>query len=161
MLRTIKIIMVGVVALWAFLGAFMNVLDWSGTTGAVAATTSMATFEGGADAWQATSSPMVIWAGALFILLAKATTGLLCLMGALRMWAARKQDASAFAKSKELALSGCGIAMILLFAGWIVIAETWFELWRSDAMRDIALQSAFRYGGMITLIALFVANSDD
>ena len=121
----------------------------------------MTTFERGIDDWRATSSVPVIWAGALFITLAKTTTGVLCLLGALRMWAARKRDASAFAKSKELALAGCGIGMILLFAGWIVIAESWFELWRSDAMRDIALQSAFRYGGMITLIALFVANSDD
>jgi len=161
MLRTTKIIMVGVVALWGFIGAFLNVYDWSGTTGAIAATTSMTTFEGGVDDWRATSSVPVIWAGALFITLAKTAIGLLCLLGALRMWAARKRDASAFARSKELALSGCGIAMIFLFAGWIVIAETWFELWRSDAMRDIALQSAFRYGGMITLIALFVATSEE
>jgi predicted small integral membrane protein len=161
MLRTTKIILIGVVALWALLGAFLNVHDWSGTTGALAATTSMTTFEGGADDWRATSSSLVIWVGALFIILSKVTTGILCLMGALKMWGARTGDASAFAKSKELALSGCGIAMIFLFAGWIVIAETWFELWRSDVMRDLALQSAFRYGAMITLIALFVATRDD
>ena len=161
MLRTTKIILIGVVALWALLGAFLNVYDWGGTTGAIAATTSMTTFEGGADDWRATSSPPVIWAGGLFITLSKIITGVLCLMGAAKMWAARTSDASAFAKSKELALAGCGFAMLFLFAGWIVIAETWFELWRSDAMRDIALQSAFRYGGMITLIALFVATRDD
>jgi len=161
MLRITKIMLIATVALFLLMGAFFNVHDWSGTTGAVAATTSMATFEGGAEDWRATSSPVVIWMGALFITLSKATAGVLCLIGALRMWAARKGDASAFATAKEFALSGCAVAMLLLFGGWIVIAETWFELWRSDAMRDAALQTAFRYGGMITLIALFVGNRDD
>ena len=161
MLRNVKIILVGTVALWAFIGAFLNVYDWSGTTGAIIATTSMSTFDGGADDWRATSSTWVIWAGAAFIILLKISAGLLCLAGAVKMWAARNRDATAFAKSKELALAGCGVAMILLFVGWIVIAESWFELWRSDVLRDIALQSAFRYGAMITLIALFVATGDD
>jgi predicted small integral membrane protein len=161
MLRNVKIILVGTVALWAFIGAFLNIHDWDGTTGAIIATTSMTTFEGGAEDWRATSGLWVMWAGAVFIIALKLTAGLLCLAGALRMWAARKADATVFARSKELALAGCGVAMILLFVGWIVIAESWFELWRSDVLRDIALQSAFRYGAMITLIALFVATGDD
>ncbi len=51
--------------------------------------------------------------------------------------------------------------MIMLFGGFIVIGETWFEMWRSDVLRDLSLQSAFRYGGMITLIALFVGSLED
>jgi len=161
MLRMTKIILAAFVALWALLGAFFNVFHWGDTTGAVAATTSMSTFEGGAEDWRATSSPVIIWMGALFITVLKATAGVLCLIGAVKMWSARKGDAPAFVKAKETALSGFAVAMILLFGGWIVIAETWFELWRSDAMRDVALQSAFRYGAMITLIALFVETKDD
>ncbi len=161
MLRTTKIILVVLVALWALMGAFLNFYDWSGTTGAVLAATSMTTFEGGPQEWRATSSPVIVWLGALMIPLLKIAAGVLCLAGAMKMWAARKLDASAFARSKEFALSGCAVAMILLFGGWIVLAETWFELWRSDALREAALQSAFRYGGMITLIALLVAARDD
>lgn len=161
MLRITKITLIATVALFLLMGAVFNVKDWTGTMGAVAATTSMTTFEGGAEDWRATSSPIVVWTGALFITLSKATAGVLCLIGAVNMWAARKGDASAFTTAKELALSGCAVAMILLFGGWIVIAETWFELWRSDAMRDAALQTAFRYGGMIALIALFVGTGND
>lgn len=161
MLRFTKIMLVAAVAVFLLMGAFFNVYDWNGTTGAVAATTSMATFEGGAEDWRATSSPAVIITGALFIALLKVTAGALCLIGVFKMWAARKGDAAAFGSAKELALSGCAIAMFLLFAGWIVIAETWFELWRSDVMRDAALQTAFRYGAMITLIALFIGAKED
>lgn len=161
MLRITKIVLVITVALWGLLGAFHNVLDWGGTLGAVGAATSMATFEGGAESWQATSSPVVIWLGALFIMLSKLTAGVLCLRGAFGMWAARNQDATSFAEAKLSALAGCSIAVIMLFGGFIVIAEGWFELWRSDSMRHLVLDSAFRYAGLITLIALFVSTRDE
>lgn len=156
MLRTMKVLLVATVALWGFVGAFHNVLDWGGTLGAVAAATSMATFEGGADAWQATSNPAVVWIGALFIMLSKLAAASLCTIGALSMWKARGGDAQAFDAAKEYALAGCAVAVIMLFGGFIVIAESWFEMWRSDAMRGPVLESAFRYGGMIALIGIFV-----
>lgn len=161
MLRTIKIALIVSVALWALLGAFGNVTDWGGTTGAVAAATSMSTFDGGAESWRATTSPVINTVGAVFIVLFKIAAGLLCFAGAWRMWAARKGDAAAFQSAKALALTGCAVAVFMLFAGWIVIAETWFEMWRSDVMRDVALNSAFRYAGMIGVIALIVGSRDD
>ena len=161
MLRIMKIVLILTVVLWGGVGAYQNFLDWSGTTGAVAAATSMSTFEEGAESWQATSNPIVIWIGALFIMLSKVAASVLCLIGAERMWKARGSDAATFAKSKELALAGCAIAVTMLFAGFIVIAESWFELWRSEAMRGPVLESAFRYGGMIALIAIFVGVRDD
>jgi predicted small integral membrane protein len=77
------------------------------------------------------------------------------------MWNARAGDAAGFAVAKIPALAGCGVAMLLLFGGFIVIGETWFEMWRSDVLRDLSLQSAFRYGAMVTLIALYVGCLDD
>jgi predicted small integral membrane protein len=49
----------------------------------------------------------------------------------------------------------------MLFGGFIVVAEGWFELWRSAAMRAEVLDAAFRYGGMIALIGLLVATGDE
>lgn len=161
MIRIIKILLMLSVAFWALLGAIENVVDWGGTTGAVAATVSMSTFEGGAESWKATSNVAVVTAGALLILFGKLAAGLFCLAGTWRMWRARAGDAVAFQSAKIPALAGCGIAVFLLFTGWIVIAETWFELWRSDMMRDLALQSAFRYGALIGVIALFVGTRND
>ena len=161
MLRTTKILLILTVVLWGGIGAIHNIVDWSGTTGAVAAATSMVTFDGGAESLQATSSPIIIWIGALFIMLSKVTASVMCIIGAERMWKARGSDSAIFAKAKEIALVGCAIAVIMLFGGFIVIAESWFELWRSDIMRGPVLESAFRYGGMITLIAIFVGARDD
>ena len=161
MLRVVKIALISGVALWGFIGALFNLIDWDGTIGAVTAATSMSTFEGGTESWKATSSTAVIWIGALFIMLSKLSAALLCTKGALDMWQARSGDAAHFAIAKEFALVGCGIATIMLFGGFIVIAESWFELWRSDVLRGPVLDSAFRYAAMITLIALFVATKDE
>lgn len=161
MLRITKILLTACVATWCLLGAFGNLSDWDGTLGAVRAAASMSTFEGGAASWRATSSPVVIWIGALMIMLSKLAAGILCSVGTLQMWRARAGDESGFAAAKRTALAGCGVAMVMLFGGFIVIGETWFEMWRSDVLRDLSLQTAFRYGGMITLIALFVGSLED
>lgn len=160
-MRILKIMLVLTVAAWGFLGAFGNLIDWEGTTGAVSAATSMSTFEETTARWKATTNPGIILAGALFIVLSKLIAAILCTAGALRMWGARRADSVAFHAAKGAALAGCAVAVFMLFGGFIVIAETWFEMWRSDAMRDISLQSAFRYAGMITLIALFVGARED
>ena len=160
MLRKTKSIMILSVALWGFIGAFHNVIDWSGTFGAIEAATSMSTIPGGPESWQATDSVLVIWVGALIIVASKLATGTLCSIGAVRMWMAQNSDLEAYKAAKEIALTGCAIAIIMLFGGFVVIAESWFELWRSESMLGPVLQSAFRYGGMITLIALFVVSND-
>jgi len=160
-LRQLKILLVVSVAIWGLVGAFGNITHWSGTMESVGAATSMATFEGGAESWKATTNPVVITIGALFIMLSKVLAGLLCLVGAWRMWGARKGEAAAFASAKKLALAGCAVAVFMLFFGFIVIAESWYELWRSDVLRGPVLDSAFRYGGMIALISLFIAMRDE
>ena len=160
-MRILKIVLILSVAAWGILGAFGNLTDWNGAVKAVSAVTSMATIRGGAESWQATSSQPLIFIGAAFIPLLKIVCGILCLMGANHMWRARAGTAQEFQLAKSYALSGCAVAIILLFAGWIVIAAVWFELWRSPTLGRSALDTAFRYGGFIALIALFVSARDD
>ncbi|GAA6186136.1 MULTISPECIES: DUF2165 family protein [Alteromonadaceae] len=160
MLRRAKSIMILTVALWGFVGSFHNLIDWDGTLAAVGAATSMVTVTGGTESWQATSNTLVIWIGALLILGAKLTTGVMCTLGSIRMWRAHNANSTVFNAAKQIALTGCAVAIIMLFGGFIIIAESWFELWRSESMLVPVLGSAFRYAGMISLIAIFVALKD-
>lgn len=160
MLRKAKSITILAVAFWGLVGAFHNLVDWDGTIGAIGAATSMSTIAGGAESWQATDNILVIWLGAFFIIASKLATGALCGVGAIGMWKAASFDSDSYKAAKDIALTGCAIAMIMLFGGFVVIAESWFELWRSESMLGPVLQSAFRYGGMITLIGIFVASND-
>jgi len=150
------------VALWGFVGAFGNLIDWSsGTIVAVNSATSMTFFDGGAESWKATTNPVIVWLGAIFIASSKVASAVLCTIGALRMWGARDSQSDTFNQAKQIALAGCGIAVIMLFGVFIVIGESWFELWRSDMMRGMVLESAFRYAAMIMLIAIFVSLQDE
>ena len=156
MLRVIKIGLVAAVCLWGALSALGNVLDWEGTLGAVRAVSTMTAWEGGAGDWRATSSPVLITAAAVLIVVFKVTAALLCGLGAVHMWRERHGDVGLFGRAKALALTGCGIALLGLFLGWIVLGEQWFEMWRSPQL-GAAGAAAFRYAGFIGLIAVFVA----
>ena len=160
-LRIVKIILVLSVALWGLAGAVLNFVNWDDTVRSVFVATSMTSFEGGAERFQATENPLLIWAGVLFIVASKISVAVLCGLGAWKMWNARRGDSKAFSAAKQLALAGCGIALIMLFGGFIVVAETWFEMWRDPGLRSAALETASRYGAMITLIALFVGMRDE
>ncbi len=161
MIRTAKVGLIAVAALWGFVGALGNILDWSQALGSVAAVTSMSTFEGGADSWQAMTSPLLSWLGALFIVSGKLATGVLCTIGARQMWRAREGDAASFALAKQYALTGCAVGAIMLFGGFLVIGESWFELWRTEGPFRMALTDAFRYAGLLMLIAIFVGQTDE
>ena len=161
-LRLTKIGLVLAVAAWGIFGALGNVLDWAGTTGSVEAVSSMARFEGGGDDWRATSSPLVVYGGAAFIVAFKSICALLCILGAIAMWQNRQADDGAFASSKRLAIAGCMVAVFGLFFGWIVIGEGWYEFWRDAGLDGLegAGIAAFRYGGFIGLIAILISLDD-
>ena len=161
MIRTAKIGLIVVAAFWGYVGALGNILDWNQALGSVAAVTSMSTFEGGSDSWQAMSSPLLSWLGALFLVSGKLATGVMCTVGAKRMWQSRSNSAADFAEAKQFALAGCAVGAIMLFGGFLVIGESWFELGRTDGLIRFALADAFRYGGMLILIAIFVGQHEE
>ena len=162
-LRASKILLVLSVATWGLFGAMGNLLDWDGTAGSVAAVSAMERFEGGSEDWRATSSPIVIYGGAVFIVAFKSICALLCVTGAAAMWRHRESDAAHFAASKRLAVAGCMIGVFGLFLGWIAIGEGWFEFWRDPGFDGLegAGVAAFRYGGFIGIIGLLVAQPEE
>ena len=120
----------------------------------------MTSLQGGAASWKAVSSTPLSWLGGVWILSGYLTAGVLCTVSAARMWSARNASGAQFVAAKNLALAGCGIFAIMLFGGFTVVAEGWFELWRSNVMGGLVLNTAYRYLGSILLIALFIASKE-
>ena len=160
MLRTVKIVLVTTVAAFGFISGVFDLINWRNTVGSVAMVTSMASWQGGAASWQAISSAPLNWLGAIWIIAGDLTAAVLCTMSVVRMWGARNATGAEFVAAKKLALAGCGILAIMLFGGFTVLAEAWFQLWRSDAMRGAVLGTAYRYLGSILLIAQFIASKE-
>ena len=160
MLRIVKIVLTAAVAAFGFISGFFDLINWSNTVGTVTMVTSMTGWQGGGSSWQAVSSAPLSWFGAAWIVAGDLWAAMLCTASVARMWSARNATGAEFAAAKKLALAGCGILAIMLFGGFTVIAETWFELWRSNAMRVPVLDTVYRYLGSILLIALFIASKE-
>jgi predicted small integral membrane protein len=160
MLRVVKIVLAAAVAAFGFISGIFDLINWRATVGAVGMVTSMSSWQGGASSWQAIGSAPLNWLGAVWIIAGDLAAAVLCAAGVARMWSARDSSATDFAAAKKLALVGCGILAIMLFGGFIVLAEAWFGLWRSDAMRGPVLDTAYRYLGSILLIALFIGSKE-
>ncbi len=160
MLRIVKIVLGVAVAAFGLISGIFDLINWHSTAASVGAVTSLIGVQGGAASWKAISSAPLSWLGALWIIAGDLTAAVLCTIGVACMWRARNASAAEFSTAKRLVLSGCGVFAIMLFGGFTVVAESWFELWRSDAMRDAVLGAAFRYLCSILLIALFVASAE-
>jgi predicted small integral membrane protein len=104
----------------------------------------MTSWQGGASSWRAVGSAPLNWLGAIWIIAGDLAAAVLCTASVARMWSAHNATSAEFAAAKKLALAGCGILAIMLFGGFTVLAETWFELWRSDAMRSPVLDIVYR-----------------
>lgn len=69
------------------------------------------------------------WLGAVWIVGGYLTAGALCTIGVVHMWSARHASGAEFVAAKNLSLAGCGTLAIMLFGGFTLVAEAWFELW--------------------------------
>ncbi|MEX2201467.1 MAG: DUF2165 domain-containing protein [Dongiaceae bacterium] len=76
------------------------------------------------------------------IIAAEIGAGLLCVVGALRLFAARHAPAARFAARKALAVAGLMLAIALYFCGFMTIAAEWFQMWQASSFNG--QQAAFR-----------------
>lgn len=161
MIRLIKIKLVFLVAFWGLMGVLGNLAHLGLTYDNVQQVTSMTHMveAGGAPPW-ANSNPVVIWLGVLLIVAGKAGALLFGTVGGIAMLRARTASAEAFQVAKKWAIVGCGAAVLMLFGGFTVIGETVFLMF-FDPELEHAAQAAFRYGGFIALIMIFLAQRDE
>lgn len=81
--------------------------------------------------------------------------GVLCLLGAVQLaWPGSKS-----AKTKDIALAGLGLGLILYVFGFLVVGGEWFQMWQAGEWN--MQQAAFRFAGVIGIILLFVALPDE
>jgi len=158
MLRISKIVLLLLVGLWGLIGGIGNFTQIGTGFDLVAAVLNPQNVAGLAS-WQRIESPLIVWTVWVIIPLSKLVAAGLIFFGSWQMWRARRLGADAFNHAKSLALVGCSIAIAMLFGGFIVAAETYFQLWQTE-LGALALPIAFRYIGCIALIAILVQQPD-
>ncbi len=76
------------------------------------------------------------------------------------MWNARAADRDTFFEARQIGLAGCGIAVIMLLAGFIGVAENFSHMCRSADIGGAVLGGACRYGGAMALIEILIGVTD-
>ena len=162
MIRSLKILLTLFVAYWGLVGVMGNLLSLDITYQYVEMVTSFTGIppKEGAEfpPWQ-TTNPIVVSLGVLLIISGKIGAFIFGSLGAYKMIKAYKASAEVFAQAKQYAMFGCGLAVVMLFGGFIVIGETMFLMWANPDGASAA-QSAWRYGGFMALIMIFLGQKE-
>ena len=138
-----------------------NILDYSLGLEQVRYVLSM---EGAADtpgiAWRRITSPIIVTFGFAVIYLSKLLTGVLYMYCGVQMFKSRKADAETFDAAKRWGILGCGIGVVMLFLGFIVIADEYFEYWRVETLGMITHHYAFIYTMCLMSFLLFLQSPE-
>ena len=158
--RLAKILLVCLVGLFSLLVGADNIIDYGTNYAFVQHVMSMDTvFPNSSLTWRAITSPALQHAAYAAIIAAELLTGVLCLLGAWRLWNARVYFASEFNAAKDLAVAGLVLGFALWFFGFMVVGGEWFQMWQSQSWNG--QEAAFRFTGCIGLVLIFLAQKDD
>jgi predicted small integral membrane protein len=160
MLRLVKIVLIVLVALWGLFGGIGNLVGYEGGHAQVSAIMLREGAIPGGGPFVAMSHPLMTHLGYSVIWIGKLGSGLLCLWGAAGMWRARSTPGAVFNTAKATALSGCGIALVMLFGGFFVAGGAYFAMWSSTVGQSSHLFAAQFIVGIGT-VALFVGMADE
>lgn len=157
-MRIAKVVLVAMLAVLGMSG-LLNLTNWEAGQSMVEATTSMAAIpESERPPW-ATSNPVIVVLGIVFITFGKISAGAFCAAGAVRMWRARQQSADAFQSAKTSALIGAAIYLVLFFGGFMYLGGIYFMGWRTE-LGTASSEWAFALGASVALTTLLVSQRD-
>ncbi|MDH4980926.1 DUF2165 domain-containing protein [Hyphomicrobium sp. D-2] len=159
-IRTAKVLLVLLIGLCALLIGLDNIIDYGTNYAFVQHVMSMDTiFPTSTLTWRAITSPLLHHLAYALIITAELLTGLICIIGARRLWRVRAADALHFNAAKDLATIGLTLGFTLWFFGFMTIGGEWFQMWQSQAWNG--QQAAFRFIVCIGLVLLFLNQRDD
>jgi predicted small integral membrane protein len=158
--RSAKVVMVLMVGLFSLLIGIDNIIDYDTNYAFVQHVMSMDTvFPTSTLTWRAITSPVLHHAAYALIIAAELATGALCVVGARRLWQARRATAEAFNAAKDIAVAGLATGFALWFFGFMTVGGEWFQMWQSATWNG--QEAAFRFIGCIGIVLLFLNQRDD
>lgn len=93
------------------------------------------------------------------IIIAEAVTGLLFLIGAMRMAVTLRKPAASFQRAKTYVVAGATLAFLLWFFGFMVVGGEFFAMWQSTDWNG--QEAAFRFYATMLLVLIFVMMRDE
>lgn len=153
--RLAKIVLVAVMAAFAFIVAYDNIVDYDSNYEFVRHVLSMdTTFPNNALMHRAITDPRLWTAAYLVIIAMEALTSLLLVIGAVALLGVIKAAAAVFNHAKVWAVAGLTVGFVLWFCGFLVVAGEYFAMWQSKTWNG--QEAAFRISAILLAVLIFV-----
>jgi len=159
-IRLSKVLLTAMLAAFALLVAWDNVVDYDTNYAFVQHVLSMdTTFPDSVLRSRAITSETFWRIVYAVIIAAEFATGLLLAAGAIALLMALRAPAARFNRAKTLAVIGATVGLGLWLFGFLVVAGNYFAMWQSHEWN--AQQAAFRFAVMLLAVLIFVCQKDE
>lgn len=157
--RLAKIVMTLVLAAFAFVVTYDNLVDYGSNFAFVRHVLSMdTTFPGNALMDRAIDSPAAWHIGYALIIAGEGATCILLVIGAVALWRSRRASEAVFQAAKRWAIAGCTMGFLVWFFGFMVVGGEWFAMWQSKIWNG--QEGAFRFYMALLGVLIFVNQPD-
>ena len=131
--RIAKIVMVGSLALFAFVIAFDNITDYDTNFEFVRHVLNMDTISPGSTLlYRRVISPALWNFGYWLIILGEGTTSLVLGVAAAALLRHLRSDGARFNYAKRFVFIGAALGFLVWFFGFMVVGGEWFQMWQSQ-----------------------------
>ncbi len=153
--RLAKTIAVAAIGLFALLVVIGNTTDYYSNYFFVEHVLKMdTTFPGSHLHYRSIANPVLFHAGYIFIILLESFMAFCCIKGTWLMFKNLRKDSAAFHASKNWAVAGIIIGILIWFVGFEVIGGEWFAMWQSTTWNGLAAAERVLSFLVLTLLLL-------
>jgi predicted small integral membrane protein len=158
-LRLAKILFVAIVAVFLLLVGIDNLLDYGTNYEFVRHVLSMDLVAPDSKLiGRAIPSPFAYHLVYSAIIASELGAGLLCAIGGVRLFRARRLPAAQFAAAKDCAIAGLMLALLLYFFGFMTVAAEWFQMWQAQSFNG--QEAAFRLIACFGIALIFLCQRE-
>jgi predicted small integral membrane protein len=155
--KTISVVAIGALALLIVIG---NTTDYYSNYFFVEHVLKMdTTFPSSRLHYRSINNPFLFHAGYIFIILLQALMVFCCVKGSWQMFRNLKKDGAAFHASKNWAIAGIILGIIIWFIGFEVIGGEWFAMWQSATWNGLG--AAERVLSFLVLVLILLHFKDE
>ena len=155
LLRLVKAIAVAAIGLMALLVAFSNITDYYSNYQFVMHVLKMdTTFPASHVHYRSINSTFLFHSAYIFIITMESLMAFCCIKGAWLLFKNLKSEAAIFHASKNWAVAGITIGIVIWFVGFEVIGGEWFDMWQSMIWNGLA--SAERILSFLVLVLILL-----
>jgi predicted small integral membrane protein len=160
LLRVVKALSVSAIGLMAFLIAFDNITDYYSNYSFVQHVLKMdTTLPGSHIRYRSINNIYIFHASYILIITMEALMAFCCIKGSWLLFKNLKSSPVVFHASKNWAVAGITLGIVIWFVGFEVIGGEWFAMWQSAAWNGLA--AAERILGFLVLTLILLHLKDE